>query len=71
MGEKMSDFRARLHTEFSDLTIKVDKLKDFIVSEQYDKLPEIDRKDLKEQFLHMSGYLAVLNRRVSRLCGAA
>ena len=67
----MSDFRARLHMEFSDLTIKVDKLKDFIVSEAYDKLPEIDRSDLKEQLRHMKAYLLVLNRRVSRLCGAA
>lgn len=67
----MSDFRSRLHTEFTDLTIKVDKLKDFIVSEQYDKLPEIDRSDLKEQLKHMQGYWSVLMRRVSRLCGAA
>lgn len=67
----MSDFRARLSMEFSELTIKVEKLEAFIVSDKYDSLPEVDRKDLKEQLRYMKGYLSVLNRRVSRQCGAA
>lgn len=67
----MSDFRERLHVEFTDLSIKIDKLKVFIVSEQYDKLSEIDRLDLKKQLQHMTDYKSVLMRRVSRLCGAA
>jgi hypothetical protein len=65
----MRDFRARLSMEFSELTIRVDKLKSFIVSDKYDQLPEIDRKDMKEQLKHMEGYLKVLNCRVSRQCG--
>lgn len=65
----MTDFRARLSMEFSELTIKVDKLRHFILSDKYDALPEIDQTDLRKQLRHMEGYLSVLNRRVSRQCG--
>ena len=65
----MSNFRARLHMEFSELQIKKDKLMDFIADDKFDTLTEIDRKDLLEQLKHMKGYESVLGRRVSRLCG--
>lgn len=68
-GALMTDFRARLSMEFSELTIRRDKLRHFILSDKYDELPEIDRKDLREQLEYMEGYLSVLNRRVSRQCG--
>jgi trans-2-enoyl-CoA reductase len=63
--------RARLFEEQSDLQHKVEKLKKFILSNEYDELHEYDRKDLKEQLQHMESYHAVLMRRVSRQCGAA
>ena len=66
-----NDFRARLMIEHSELMERTDKLRDFIVKEQFDALPEIDRKDLKEQLRHMEAYADVLSRRVSRLCGDA
>lgn len=67
----MSDFRGRLTLEFSELTIRYEKLVDFLMSEQFSKLSDIDRNDLTEQARHMKSYLDVLNRRVSRLCGSA
>lgn len=67
----MSDFRGRLTLEFNELTIRYEKLVDFLMSEQFSKLSDIDRNDLTEQARHMKSYLDVLNRRVSRLCGSA
>ena len=67
----MSDFRARLFAEHSELAQRIEKLKAFIVSDKYDGLPGIDRTDLKEQLKHMEAYGGVLMRRVSRLCNNA
>lgn len=67
----MSDWVLRLYNEQSDLSIKVDKLKAFILSENFDKLPDIDRKELREQLSYMIGYLQILNHRVSRRCNNA
>lgn len=67
----MSDFRSRLFSEYSDLQVKIEKLKEFVIGEKYDALPEIDRKDLKEQLGHMVKYCEVLSRRVSRQCNNA
>ena len=67
----MSDFRARVFEEHSQLHQRIDKLKAFIVSDKYGELPDIDRTDLKEQLRHMEGYFDVLHKRVSRLCNNA
>ncbi len=67
----MNDFRARLFEEFDQLSNRITRLKEFIVSDKYDSLPEIERKDLKEQLQHMQAYWKVLSRRVSRQCGNA
>lgn len=64
----MSDFRLRLNDEYTQLTQRMDKLKNFIASVKFDELPEVDRLDLKSQYIFMTGYLEVLERRVSRLC---
>ena len=56
----MSDYRSRLFEEHSLLRQKVERLEAFIISDKYDALPEIDRKDLKEQLGHMKAYLSVL-----------
>lgn len=65
----MSDFRARLFTEHGELNKKIEKLKEFILSTNFDELPEADRTDLKKQLWHMEGYFSVLSCRVSRQCG--
>lgn len=65
----MSDYQTRLFEEFNDLRRKIEKLKAFIVGDAYDTLPDVDKRDLKEQLKHMEGYCEVLSRRTSRLCG--
>ena len=67
----MSNFRSRLFKEHDDLISKVEKLKLFICSDRFETLPNIERKDLKEQLKYMDGYLGVIARRVSRLCNNA
>lgn len=65
----MSDFIARLQEEYTQLHLRIEKLKTFILSEKFDGLPDIDRSDLKKQLKHMHGYYDTLKCRVSRLCG--
>lgn len=67
----MSDYKSRAFEEHSDLQKRIQRLKNFICGDDYDSLPEIDRKDLKEQLRHMEGYVAALGRRVSRMCNSA
>ena len=67
----MSYFRKRLMEEYSQLLDRIEKLKTFIVSDAFDSLPDIERKDLKEQLKHMEAYFNVLSHRVSRLCNNA
>ena len=67
----MSDFRARMFEEHSQLSQRIDKLKEFVLSEKYDTLPEIDRTDLKKQLGHMERYFDVLSNRVLRQCNNA
>lgn len=64
----MSNFRSRLFEERSELYRRIESLKKFILSSEYDTLPEIDRTDLKEQLSHMKNYFSVVDRRSSRLC---
>lgn len=67
----MSDFRRRLFEEYTGLQAKLTKLDLFMVTEEFQELPEVDRKDLAEQRGHMKDYETVLGRRVSRLCNNA
>lgn len=64
----MEDFKVRLQMEVTELYTKIEKLKIFMLSDRYNNLPEIDRKDLSEQLFHMSEYYEILLRRISRLC---
>jgi hypothetical protein len=67
----MSGFRIQLFDEHEDLLRRIKNLKQFIISDEYDLLPDYDRKDLKEQLQHMEAYCAVLSRRASRQCSNA
>lgn len=67
----MSEFRARMFLEHGELSQRVNRLKEFIVSDQFDTLPEVERTDLKEQLRHMEQYHLVLSRRVGRQCNEA
>lgn|GEM_PF-3263743 len=64
----MSDYRARLHVEFSELHMRIESLKKFMLSEKYSRLEEVDRQDLRMQCKAMGEYFEILSRRVSRLC---
>lgn len=52
----MSDFRARLFQEHSELNQRIAKLEQFILGPSFDALPDIDRADLREQLTHMKAY---------------
>lgn len=67
----MSDFRGELFEEHAQISQRIDKLKEFIISEKYDALSEIDRVDIKNQLVHMEKYFDVIHRRVSRQCNNA
>jgi len=64
----MSDFKARLVDEYSELNNRVNLLSRFMLSEGYKNLNVLDQEDLLEQHNHMNAYLSVLVRRVSRIC---
>lgn len=65
----MEDFKKRLLDEQSELFARVEKLGRFMsFSDEFRSLPEIDKKELEEQLMHMQGYLSVLDRRIGRLC---
>lgn len=62
-----SEWQVRLNEELKEVSDRLSKLSDFILSDKYDDLPDIDRKNLKEQHHHMKAYVEVLRRRVSRI----
>lgn len=64
----MSDFKSRLLLERDELQIKTEKLKDFILSENFNDLPDIEKEALREQFHHMQKYFEVVQSRALRLC---
>lgn len=64
----MSTVRARVFEEHTQLGQRIDRLRAFIISEQFEALPDVERADLREQLKHMQAYFNVLSNRVSRLC---
>ncbi len=64
----MSNFKERLLKEHTELESRIEKLTTFVTGQDIEKLPEIERLDLKEQLLHMQNYFYVLHKRVLRLC---
>ena len=65
----MSDFLNRLKEEAADLEVRFDKLSNFLYTEKYYALDNIDQQDLNEQYHSMSHLLSILKRRVARLSG--
>jgi hypothetical protein len=61
-----NDTRARLSTEFTELSQRVKKLEKFITSDRFEELDGFDRSDLRDQLKHMRAYHEVLLRRVGR-----
>jgi len=56
----------RVVAEYADLSAKLDRLGRFILTDKFEDLPEVDRRDLREQRGHMLAYEAVLERRLER-----
>ncbi len=63
-----TSFKGRLLVELNELQVKVKALSKFILSDNLNGLPEIERESLKKQFICMQAYEAVLSGRVTRLC---
>jgi len=55
--------------EHARLYRRIESLRDFVISNRYKTLPEVDQQDLQDQLGFMEAYYHVLNRRVSRHCG--
>lgn len=58
--------RGRLHAEHDQLSVRRDKLEQFILTPQFDELDSDERADLRAQLTHMSAYERVLERRILR-----
>jgi hypothetical protein len=64
----MPDWRERLYAEHTELTLRIDKLKDFVFSsEEFLELSSDDQTDLLMQLYYMKQYASVLSRRAGRL----
>jgi hypothetical protein len=56
----------RLRQEYKDLLQRKSALKAFILRDDFEDLPEEDRRDLREQSKHMDAYWHVVARRAQR-----
>lgn len=63
----MSDFKERLLVEASELEIKLDKLYDFLASDKFIIIDEVQKALLSVQATAMNTYLQCLKERIERL----
>ena len=63
----MSTFIERLHTEKQELDEKLTKLEDFLSTDTFTGLANVDKILLEKQFTVMSEYSRILNSRLMRL----
>lgn len=63
----MQPWQDRLLRERNQLWLDTHKLKDFIASDEYEKLAIEDKELLQWQLVHMQDYGRVLNLRVMRI----
>lgn len=61
-----ADALERLRDESTELLRLIGKLADFIASDHFTTLPEVDRQDLTDQYEAMQAYAQILNRRIRR-----
>ena len=66
-NELVGGFKARVVEEQKELDEKVTKLAAFIDTVTFRALTRPEKDDLKTQLKYMTKYLAVINRRVTRL----
>lgn len=63
----MSDFIMRLETEKNELEEKLGKLNTFLLSENINKIDDVQRALLGVQAVAMNSYLQCLKERIKRL----
>lgn len=63
----MSDFKARLISELSELNKKVDKLNSFLNNDKFLELPLVQQELLGMQLLVMTNYSVILSMRLRLL----
>jgi len=65
----MDDWKERLYQEQEELEARLNKLRNFILeSPEFMALPNIKRRDLREQRHAMEAYNKILMRRINRSC---
>lgn len=60
------NYISRMHVEFQELNDKRQKLQNFIVSERFNALDNVDQYLLLHQYTAMGDYLSVLKMRIKR-----
>lgn len=63
----IQEWQQRLLDEKDDLSKKVTRLIDYMMSEHFLTLPKEERHLLSEQLIHMMQYRSVLSERIQRL----
>ena len=63
----MSDFKSRLLEERSELSEKIEKLKDFLNSSKTKQVEDVQLALLEVQVYSMDTYLECLDKRIERL----
>lgn len=62
----LRDHEKRVVAEYRELAERLEKLTSFLTTKTFADLSEVDRYLLLEQRLHMTSYLDVLARRITR-----
>ena len=62
----MNEWQERLVAELSQVSDRIDALAEFIVSDVYSDLADIDRKLLSRQLDYMIAYQRILEQRIDR-----
>ena len=62
----MNDWRERMIEEHEQLSGRLERLRAFLHTTEYEALSEEAASDLRKQYAYMQGYHQVLTRRISR-----
>lgn len=62
----MEDWKERLIEEKNQLTDRINKLQQFVLTDKFDSLPYTDKELLMQQLEAMDNYAYILTQRVDR-----
>lgn len=60
------NYISRMHVELQELKVRRQKLQNFIVSERFNNLDNVDQYLMLHQYTAMGDYLSVLKMRIKR-----